>query len=161
VAVVGVTGLVGQEMVRVLKQRKFPVAWLKPLASERSVGNEVAWNGAGIPVEALDEGSFDDVDLVLIATGAGLSSTYAPIGVRAGALVVDNSSAWRMAVDVPLVVPEVNAADIGQATGIVANHNCCAIPLTVVLDPLRRAAGLERVTVATYQSASGAGKALV
>jgi aspartate-semialdehyde dehydrogenase len=153
--------MVGQEMVRVLKQRKFPVARLKPLASERSAGSVIEWNGSEVPVEAVGERSFDDVDLVLIATGAGISRTYAPLAVQAGALVVDNSSAWRMADHVPLVVPEVNEADIRAATGIIANPNCCTIPLAVVIEPLRRAAGVERVMVATYQSASGAGKALV
>jgi aspartate-semialdehyde dehydrogenase len=161
VAVVGATGMIGQEMLRVLKQRKFPVAKLKALASERSVGSSVAWNGSAVPVEAVDERSFDGIDLVLIATGSDVSRTYAPIAVRQGALVVDNSSAWRMADHVPLVVPEVNEDDIATAPGIVANPNCCTIPLTVVLEPLRRAAGLERVVVATYQSASGGGRALV
>jgi aspartate-semialdehyde dehydrogenase len=161
VAVVGATGMVGQEMLRVLEQRRFPVARLKALASERSVGTGVTWDGTAVPVEALDERSFDGVDLVLVATGAAVSREHAPVAVRAGALVVDNSSAWRMDDAVPLVVPEVNVADIRDASGIVANPNCCTIPLTVVLEPLRRAAGLERVVVATYQSASGAGRALV
>src|SRR5438309_1642273 len=106
----------------------------------------------GLPVQMLDERAFDDVDLVLIATGADVSRTYAPIAVEAGALVVDNSSAWRMAQNVPLVVPEVNVEDIRESEGIIANPNCCAIPLTVALEPLRRAAGLSRVLVATYQS---------
>jgi aspartate-semialdehyde dehydrogenase len=161
VAVVGATGMVGQEMLRVLEQRKFPVARLKALASERSAGSEVLWNGSAVPVEVLDEGSFDGVDLALFSAGAGASRTFAPVAVRAGALVVDNSSAWRLVDGVPLVVPEVNAADLEDGDGIVANPNCCAIPLTVVLDPLRRVAGLERVVVATYQSASGAGRELV
>ncbi len=161
VAVVGATGMVGQEMLRVLKQRKFPVARLKALASERSAGTDVAWNGGSVPVEVLGEGSFAGVDVALFSAGAGVSRTYAPVAAAAGALVIDNSSAWRMTDGVPLVVPEVNEDDIRTARGIVANPNCCAIPLTVVLEPLRRAAGLERVVVATYQSASGAGRALV
>jgi len=161
VAVVGATGMVGQEMLRVLAQRKFPVGKLKPLASERSAGTEVAWNGGTVPVEVLDERSFAGVDVALFSAGAGASRALAPAAVAAGALVIDNSSAWRMADGVPLVVPEVNGDDIRSAEGIVANPNCCAIPLTVVLEPLRRAAGLERVVVSTYQSASGAGKALV
>jgi aspartate-semialdehyde dehydrogenase len=161
VAVVGATGMVGQEMLRVLKQRKFPVARLKALASERSAGSEVEWDGASVPVEALGEGVFEGVDVALFSAGAGVSRAYAPAAVAAGALVIDNSSAWRMEPDVPLVVPEVNGDDVAKASGIVANPNCCAIPLTVVLEPLRRAAGLERVVIATYQSASGAGKALV
>ena len=161
VAVVGATGLVGQEILRVLKQRKFPVARLKALASERSAGSQVRWNGSTIPVEALAERSFDGVDLALFSAGSGVSRAYAPIAAEAGALVVDNSSAWRMQQNVPLVVPEVNHRDIRDSEGIIANPNCCAIPLTVALEPLRRTAGLERVVVATYQSASGAGKALV
>jgi aspartate-semialdehyde dehydrogenase len=163
VAVVGATGMVGQEMFRVLKQRKFPVGKLKPLASERSAGAEIAWNGGSVAVEVLDERSFDGVDLALFSAGAGISRTYAPIAAASGALVIDNSSAWRMEPGVPLVVPEVNVDDLRDAAErrIVANPNCCAIPLTVVLEPLRRAAGIERVVVATYQSASGAGRALV
>ena len=161
VAVVGATGMVGQEMLRVLAQRKFPVARLKPLASERSAGSEVRGGGSTQPAEMLDERSFADGGVVLFSAGAAASLTYAPAAVAAGALVIDNSSAWRMEDEVPLVVPEVNAEDIRRSEGIVANPNCCAIPLTVVLEPLRRAAGLERVLVATYQSASGAGKALV
>jgi aspartate-semialdehyde dehydrogenase len=161
VAVVGATGVVGQEFFRVLKQRKFPVAKLKALASERSAGSEIPWNGTTVPVEALTEASFDGVDVALFSAGAGISRAYAPAAQRAGALVVDNSSAWRMEPGVPLVVPEVNPDDLRTGEGIVANPNCCAIPLTVVLEPLRRAAGLARVVIATYQSASGAGKALV
>jgi aspartate-semialdehyde dehydrogenase len=161
VAVVGATGMVGQEMFRVLEKRNFPVARLKALASERSAGSTIAWNGGSVPVEVLDEHSFEGVDVALFSAGAGASRALAPAAVAAGALVVDNSSAWRMADAVPLVVPEVNGDDIRAAEGIVANPNCCAIPLTVVLEPLRRAAGLERVVVSTYQSASGAGRALV
>jgi len=158
---VGATGMVGQEMFRVLGQRKFPVGELKALASERSAGSQVAWNGGTVPVELLGEGSFGGVDVALFSAGAGASRTYAPAAVASGALVVDNSSAWRLTEGVPLVVPEVNADDLRTAEGIVANPNCCAIPLTVVLEPLRRAAGLERVVVSTYQSASGAGRGLV
>jgi aspartate-semialdehyde dehydrogenase len=121
----------------------------------------VRWNGSTVPVEPLDERSFDGVDVALFSAGSDVSLAYAPIAAEAGALVIDNSSAWRMKEHVPLVVPEVNAADIGEGEGIIANPNCCTIPLTVVLEPLRRAAGLERVVVATYQSASGAGRALV
>jgi aspartate-semialdehyde dehydrogenase len=160
VAVVGATGMVGHEMLRVLKQREFPVARLKALASGRSAGSEVPYNGSTLRVDELDEQSFQGLDLVLIATGSGVSQAFAPIAVEAGALVVDNSSAWRMKESVPLVVPEVNLDDIRHHEGIIANPNCCTIPLTVVLEPLRRAAGLERVVVATYQSASGAGRPL-
>src|SRR5579859_6821383 len=161
VAVVGATGMVGQELFSVLAQRRVPVKRLKALASERSEGMEVRSNGHTVPVERLDERSFEGVDLALFSAGADVSLLYAPVAVEAGALVVDNSSAWRMKENVPLVVPEVNPEDIRDNEGIIANPNCCAIPLTVVLEPLRKAAGLQRVLVSTYQSASGAGKALV
>jgi aspartate-semialdehyde dehydrogenase len=161
VAVVGATGVVGREMLRVLEQRKFPIRKLKALASERSLGLEARCNGHTVRVEALDEQSFEGVDVALFSAGADVSLMFAPIAVEAGALVIDNSSAWRMKENVPLVVPEVNPGDIAQNEGIIANPNCCAIPLTVVLEPLRRHAGLRRVLVSTYQSASGAGQALV
>src|SRR5215469_3869798 len=161
VAVVGATGVVGREMVRVLKQRNFPVAKLRALASERSAGSDLRWNGTAVGVEVLADDSFYGVDLALFSAGSGVSLAYAPIAAEAGALVIDNSSAWRMKENVPLVVPEVNPGDIRDSEGIIANPNCCAIPLTVVLEPLRQAAGLARVVVATYQSASGAGRALV
>jgi aspartate-semialdehyde dehydrogenase len=161
VAVVGATGMVGQEMLRVLAQRSFPVGRLKALASERSQGLEVHGDGHKVAVETLREDSFEGVDLALFGTGADVSLIYGPLAVEAGALVVDNSSAWRMKENVPLVVPEVNPGDIRDNEGIIANPNCCAIPLTVVLEPLRKEAGLRRVLVSTYQSASGAGRALV
>jgi aspartate-semialdehyde dehydrogenase len=161
VAVVGATGMVGQEMLRVLAQRKFPVGRLKALASERSEGLEVGGNGHGVAVETLREDSFEGVDLALFSAGADVSLLYGPLAVEAGALVVDNSSAWRMKENVPLVVPEVNSGDLRDNEGIIANPNCCAIPLSVVLEPLRKEVGLRRVLVSTYQSASGAGRALV
>jgi aspartate-semialdehyde dehydrogenase len=153
--------LVGREMLKVVEQRQLPVEQIKALASQRSLGMEVPWNGGGLVVENLDENSFRDVDLALFSAGTDVSLMYAPQAVESGALVIDNSSAWRMKENVPLVVPEVNAEDIREGEGIIANPNCCAIPLTVVLGPLRAAAGLERVTVSTYQSASGAGKAVM
>ena len=161
VAVVGATGAVGQEMLKVLHQRGFPTAELRALASGRSAGQTVAFNGSALAVEALDERSFAGVEVALFSAGAGIAKEFAPIAVEAGALVVDNSSAWRMAENCPLVVPEGNGEDIAESEGIIANPNCCAIPLAMVLDPIRRVAGLERVVVATYQSASGAGKPLV
>ena len=161
VAVVGATGVVGQEMLKVLSQRRFPASSIRAISSERSAGTEVAFNGSKIKVEPLREGSFKGVDLALFAASSDVALIHAPAAVEAGAFVVDNSSAWRMKENVPLVVPEVNADDIKHGEGIIANPNCCAIPLTVVLGPLRKRAGLERVRVATYQSASGAGKALV
>ncbi len=161
VAVVGATGMVGQEMLRVLNQRGFPVARLKALASERSAGMEVAYNGGRIAVETLDEKSFKGIDVALFSAGSDVALMHAPVAVESGSLVIDNSAAWRMRDNVPLVVPEVNADSIRSNEGIISNPNCCAIPLSVVLEPLRKEVGLERVLVATYQAASGAGKALV
>ena len=161
IAVVGATGMVGQEMLRILAQRGVAAKRVKALASERSQGLEVPYNGSRIPVGVLDDHAFDGVDLALFMASGDVSLRYAPVAAEAGALVVDNSSAWRMKENVPLVVPEVNPEDIRDNEGIIANPNCCAIPLTVVLKPIQDRAGLDRVLVSTYQSASGAGKALV
>ena len=161
VAVVGATGIVGQEMLKVLAQRGFPTERVIALASERSKGMTVAYNGSRLPIEALHEDSFKGIDIALFSASSDIALMYAPIAVEAGAIVIDNSSAWRMKENVPLVVPEVNRDDIASNEGIVANPNCCAIPLTVVLSPLHKKVGVERVLVSTYQSASGAGKALV
>ena len=148
-------------MLKVLAQRDFPTERVVALASERSKGLTVAYNGSRLPVDPLREDSFKGVDIALFAASSDISLMYAPIAVEAGAIVIDNSSAWRMKQNVPLVVPEVNKDDIKANEGIVANPNCCAIPLTVVLSPLHKKVGVERVLVSTYQSASGAGKALV
>ena len=161
VAVVGATGMVGQEMLKVLSQRGFPIERVIALASERSKGINVAYNGSRLAVEPLREDSFKGIDIALFAASSDIALMYAPIAVEAGAIVIDNSSAWRMKENVPLVVPEVNPEDIASNEGIIANPNCCAIPLTVVLSPLHKKVGVERVLVSTYQAASGAGKALV
>ncbi len=161
VAVVGATGLVGNEMLRVLGQRQFPTDRIVALASERSKGLTVAYNGSSIKVEELSESAFKGIDVALFAASGDIALMYGPAAAESGALVIDNSSAWRMKENVPLVVPEVNGDDIRENEGIIANPNCCAIPLTVVLNPIRKAVGLERVLVSTYQSASGAGRALV
>ncbi len=161
VAVVGATGMVGLELLRVLAQRNFPSERVIALASERSKGLAIAYNGGSIDVEPLDERSFQGVDVALFAASSDIALMYGPLAAEAGALVIDNSSAWRMKQNVPLVVPEVNSEDIRDNEGIIANPNCCAIPLTVILNPLKKAVGLERVLVSTYQSASGAGRALV
>ena len=153
--------MVGQETLKVLSQRKFPVERVLALASERSKGMKLAYNGSHVEVEELTEDSFDGIDIALLAVSADTALTFAPIAVEAGALVIDYSSAWRMRDNVPLVVPEVNPEDLRHHEGIVANGNCCAIPLTVVLKPLHDKVGIERVIVSTYQSASGAGKPLV
>ncbi|MGA7910708.1 MAG: aspartate-semialdehyde dehydrogenase [Candidatus Dormiibacterota bacterium] len=161
VAVVGATGMVGQEMLLVLAQRHFPSEHVTALASERSEGMTVPYNGSSLEVRHLDESAFKGVDVAMFAASGDIALMFGPVAAEAGALVIDNSSAWRMKENVPLVVPEVNSDDIRSNEGIIANPNCCAIPLTVVLNPLRNAAGLERVLVSTYQSASGAGRALV
>src|ERR1700716_3159371 len=161
VAVVGATGMVVHEMLRVLAQRHFPSERIVALASERSKGMTVAFNGTSLKIEPLDEKAFQGIDIALFAASGDIALMYGPVAVEAGALVIDNSSPWRMKENVPLVVPEVNREDIRDNEGIIANPNCCAVPLTVVLNPLRKAAGIERVLVSTYQSASGAGRALV
>ncbi len=161
IAVVGSTGMVGQECLRILAERGVKPKQVKALASERSSGLEMPYNGSRIAVEALTEDAFQGVDLALFMASSDVSLMYAPIAAESGALVVDNSSAWRMKENVPLVVPEVNAQDIRDNEGIIANPNCCTIPLTVVLNPIKERVGVERVRVSTYQSASGAGKALV
>jgi aspartate-semialdehyde dehydrogenase len=161
VAVVGATGIVGQEILKVLSQRGFPIERVIALASERSKGINVAYDGSRLAVQPLREDSFKGIDLALFAASSDIALIYAPIAVEAGAMVIDLSSAWRTKENVPLVVPEVNRDDIASNEGIIANPNCCAIPLTVVLSPLHKKVGVERVVVSTYQAASGAGKALV
>ncbi|MGO8761445.1 MAG: aspartate-semialdehyde dehydrogenase [Desulfobaccales bacterium] len=163
VAVVGATGVVGQQMVACLEERRFPVARLVPLASERSVGKKVTFLGKEIPVELLTKDSFDGVEIALFSAGGGISKEFGPIAARAGAVVVDNSSAWRMDPEVPLVVPEVNPTDIGlyTQTGIIANPNCSTIQMVVALQPLHEAARIKRVVVSTYQAVSGTGQKAV
>jgi aspartate-semialdehyde dehydrogenase len=153
--------MVGQAMLSILAERHFPAANVRALASERSAGRSVPYNGSSITLEAIDEKAFKGIDVALFSASTDIALMYAPIAAEAGALVIDNSSAWRMKENVPLVVPEVNPEDIRDNEGIIANANCCAIPLTVVLNPLKKAVGIERVLVSTYQSASGAGRALV
>ena len=161
VAVVGATGMVGQALLSILAERNFPSASVRALASERSAGLKVRYNGTSITIEPINEAAFKGVDVALFSASTDIALMYAPIAAEAGALVIDLSSAWRMKENVPLVVPEVNGEDIRDNEGIIANGNCCAIPLTVVLNPLKKAVGIERVLVSTYQSASGAGRALV
>ena len=161
VAVVGATGMVGNEMLRVLAQRQFPSDRVIALASERSKGMTVQYNGSSLKVDELNEAAFKGIDVALFAASGDIALMYGPVAAESGALVIDNSSAWRMKENVPLVVPEVNGDDIRENEGIIANPNCCAIPLAVALNPLKKTAGLERVLVSTYQSASGAGRALV
>jgi aspartate-semialdehyde dehydrogenase len=153
--------MVGNELLRVLAERSFPSERIIALASERSKGMTVPYNGSSIQIEELTESAFKGIDVALFATSGDIALMYGPVAAESGALVVDNSSAWRMKENVPLVVPEVNGDDIRENEGIIANPNCCAIPLAVILNPLKKAAGLERVLVSTYQSASGAGRLLV
>src|SRR5207253_2294450 len=141
---VGATGMVGNEMLRVLSQREFPSERVIALASERSKGLTVAYNGGSITVDELKESAFKGIDIALFAASGDIALMYGPVAAEAGALVIDNSSAWRMKQNVPLVVPEVNSEDIRDNEGIIANPNCCAIPLTVILHPLQKKAGLER-----------------
>lgn len=159
VAIVGATGVVGQEMLAILESRAFPLASLKLLASARSVGKEVRFRGETLKLELADEGAFKGVDVVLASAGSSVSCALAPAIKAAGAVLVDNSSAFRMDPTVPLVVPEVNGEQIARHQGIIANPNCVAIILTVAVAPLHRAVPIERIVVATYQSASGAGLA--
>ena len=160
VAVVGATGAVGEQMRVVLEEREFPVGELRLLASERSAGQFLPFQQKQIRVEVLTEDSFEDIDIGLFSAGASVSAKFAPIAVQAGAVVVDNTSCFRMEPDVPLVVPEVNAKEIARYTarGIIANPNCSTIQMVVALKPIHDAARIKRVVVSTYQSVSGAGR---
>ncbi|MBI4418554.1 MAG: aspartate-semialdehyde dehydrogenase [Ignavibacteriales bacterium] len=158
VAIVGATGLVGRTMVQVLMERQFPINRLVLLASERSVGKELNFNGTGVPVHALSPEKFKHCEYVLFSAGATVSKEFAPLAVRAGAVVIDNSSAFRMEDNVPLVVPEVNRKQIFKHKGIIANPNCSTIQLVVALKPLHDRFRIKRVVVSTYQSVTGAGK---
>jgi len=157
VAVVGATGAVGIEMVKMLERRKFPVKTLVLLASERSRGKKIKFRGKPVAVETLSEEEIPAVDIALFSAGAERSRKYAPLFVAKGAVVIDNSSAFRMDAEVPLVVPEVNPHAIARNKGIIANPNCSTIQMVQVLKPLHDAARIKRIVVSTYQSVSGAG----
>jgi len=162
VAVLGATGLVGREMLRVLEQRKVPVSELIPLASPRSAGKSIRFADEDVPVRVVSKEAFEGVQLALFSAGSGPSKEWAPIAAAAGALVVDNSSAWRMDPEVPLCVPEVNLeAARNRPKGIVANPNCSTIQMVVALKPLHDAAKITRIVVSTYQAVSGAGATAV
>jgi len=158
-AVAGATGLVGRSMLRVLEEHEIPIADIRLLASKNSAGRKLRFRGRNIIVEELTSASFEGVDIALFSVGAGVSREYAPIAAAAGAVVIDNSSAWRMERGVPLVVPEVNPEAAAKHRGIIANPNCSTIQLVVALKPLHDAFGLKRVVVSTYQAVSGAGQA--
>lgn len=157
VAILGATGAVGTELLELLAQRDFPIADLKLLASPRSAGQTLSFKGEPLPVEAVSEQAFDGIDLVLASAGGSVSKAWAPKAIAAGAVVIDNSSAFRMEPHVPLVVPEVNPDTAATHQGIIANPNCTTILMAVAVYPLHQVQPVQRIVAATYQSASGAG----
>ncbi|MDB9346763.1 aspartate-semialdehyde dehydrogenase [Nodularia spumigena] len=157
VAILGATGAVGTELLELLASRNFPVAELKLLASERSVGRSLQFKGEDIPVELVSDRTLENVDLVLASAGGSTSKTWASVAVEKGAVVIDNSSAFRMNPEVPLVVPEVNPLAAANHQGIIANPNCTTILMSVAIWPLHQISPIKRIVVSTYQSASGAG----
>jgi aspartate-semialdehyde dehydrogenase len=159
IAIAGVTGAVGAELIATLNKRRFPMGKLKALASARSAGKTLEFRGQTIVIEELGDESFEDVDIVLFSAGASVARKFAPAAVRAGAVVIDNSSAFRMDADVPLVIPEINAQRIAEHRGIIANPNCSAITALVPLWPIHRTNRIRRLILSTYQAASGAGAA--
>ncbi len=158
VAVVGATGAVGRRMITTLEERNFPIERLVLLASPRSIGITFKFKGRTVPVEILTETSFAGLDFALFSAGASVSRQYAPFAVQAGSIVIDNSSAFRMEKDIPLVVPEVNPDAIPDQPGIIANPNCSTIQMVVVLHPIHARYRIKRVVVSTYQSVSGSGQ---
>ena len=158
VAVVGATGAVGNEMITVLEERNFPVGQLRLFASERSEGKSLEFNSKPVVVELLTDKVFDGIDIALFSAGGDRSKEFAPAAAKAGCIVIDNSSAWRMDPEVPLVVPEVNPDDVDWNKGIIANPNCSTIQMVVALKPIHDTAKIKRVVVTTFQSVSGTGK---
>ncbi|MDP2646029.1 MAG: aspartate-semialdehyde dehydrogenase [Desulfobacterales bacterium] len=160
VAVAGATGAVGNQMITCLEERNFPVKSIKFLASSRSVGRSLRFKGDMIPVEELKADSFKGLDIALFSAGGSISTDFAPRAAKDGCVVIDNSSAWRMDPDIPLVVPEVNPHAIADYTrkGIIANPNCSTIQMVVALNPIYRKCGIRRIVVSTYQAVSGTGK---
>jgi aspartate-semialdehyde dehydrogenase len=156
-AIVGATGAVGTELIRLLEQRDFPVSSLKLFASDRSTGKTLSFRGTPIPVEALTEEAFTGIDFALFSAGTETARIFAPIAAKAGAVVIDNSSAFRMESEVPLVVPEINPQDAAKHRGIIANPNCTALIALMALYPLHKAFRVKRVIAASYQAVSGAG----
>lgn len=160
VGVVGATGIVGTEFIKILKERKFPVQELRLFASDASKGNKIAFRDQSLTVRGLEEGCFEGLDLVFFSSGDDISKKWVPLAVREGAFAIDNSAAYRMNPEIPLVVPEVNGHLLPSHAKpqCIANPNCSTIQLVVALNPLRKAFGLSDVRVASYQSVSGAGK---
>ena len=161
VAVVGATGLVGREMLKTLSQRDFPIDELKVIASERSEGKKIQFEDRELTVESVKEGTFEGIDIALFSAGSGVSKEIAPQVKKAGGIVVDNSNAFRMDSDAPLVVPEVNGEDLKEHQQIIANPNCSTIQMVMLLKPLADKYGLKRLVINTYQAVSGAGKKAV
>ncbi len=157
VAILGATGAVGTELLALLEERNFPLGKLKLLASERSAGQSIRFAGEDLIIEAVTESSFDGIDIVLASAGGSISKKWLPIATKAGAVSIDNSSAFRMHPDVPLIVPEVNPEAAAQHQGIIANPNCTTILMAVAIYPLHQVQPIQRIVAATYQSASGAG----
>lgn len=158
VAVVGATGAVGEQMRKVLEERKFPASDIIFLASKRSQGKRLSFNRKGYEVQILDKNSFKGIEIALFSAGSAISKEFTPIAVNAGAVVIDNSSAYRMDDDVPLIVPEVNPNKVNDHDGIIANPNCSTIQMVVALKPIHDYAKIKRVVVSTYQSVSGTGR---
>lgn len=161
IAIVGATGAVGQEICRILEQRNFPIASIKFFASEKSAGRRISFKRKGYLVESLDKKSFKGLDLALFSADSSVSKEFASIAAKAGCLVIDNSSAFRMDKDVPLIVPEVNAKAISSNKGIIANPNCSTVQMVVALKPLHDFAQVKRVVVTTFQAVSGTGSKAV
>jgi len=158
VAVAGATGAVGREMLKTLEQRAFPAGTVKALASSRSAGTKLPFANTELTVEEMTENSFEGVDIALFSAGGSISKQFAPCAVKSGCVVIDNSSAWRMDPEVPLVVPEVNPNDVDWHKGIIANPNCSTIQMVVALKPLHDVAKIKRIVVSTYQAVSGSGQ---
>jgi len=158
IAVVGATGAVGRRMLVTLEERNFPVDRLSAFASARSGGQRLPFRGGVVEVKELREDSFMGVDIALFSAGSSISKKYAPIAVESGCFVIDNSSAWRMEKDVPLIIPEVNPSALGEKCGIIANPNCSTIQMVVALKPIHDQYRIRKVFVSTYQSVSGSGQ---
>jgi len=156
-AILGATGAVGRTMLKVLEERDFPIDEIRLLASARSAGSKVPFKGEEITVEEVKPESFEGIDIALFSAGGSTSKQWAPIAANKGAVVVDNSSAWRMDEKVPLVVPEVNPEDVKWHSGIIANPNCSTIQMVVALNPIHKVKGIKKIIVSTYQAVSGAG----
>lgn len=157
VAVVGATGAVGVEMIKTLEKRRFPVGRLTLLASARSAGKSLSFKGTSLPVQVLTKDSFAGIDVALFSAGGSISREFAPLAARAGCVVIDNSSAFRMDDSVPLIIPEINPEDVQQHRGILANPNCTTAIILMALYPLHRAFGVTRVIASSYQAVSGTG----